>query len=105
MYLISVPIVVTSSALADGSGDGMVYTVSSQQSVVFEFRAHIFPEKTEEYDRLERESRTKMRNLEQEMLEKPVELCLYGLQKRRAGAVKVFAKGLSGNAFCQKGEA
>lgn len=39
-----------------------------------------FRKKTEEYDRLERESRTKMRNVEQEMLEKPVELCLYGLQ-------------------------
>ena len=53
MYLVSVPIVVIHPALADGSGDGMVYTVRRSSLLCSNFHPRIFPEKTEEYDRLE----------------------------------------------------
>ena len=61
-----------------------------------------FREKTEEYDRLEQESRTKMRNLEQEMLEKPVELCLYSLQSDELARLKRLQKDYLETLFCQK---
>ena len=92
MYLVSVPIVVIYLLWQMVPVMGWFTLFVAAVCCVRIFVPVFFRKKTEEYDRLERESRTKMRNLEQEMLEKPVELCLYGLQSDELARLKCLQK-------------
>ena len=102
MYLISVPIVVTYLLWQMVPVMGWFTLFVAAVCCVRIFVPIFFRKKTEEYDRLERESRTKMRNLEQEMLEKPVELCLYGLQNDELARLKCLQKDYLETLFVKK---
>lgn len=102
MYLISVPIVVTYLLWQMVPVMGWFTLFVAAVCCVRIFVPVFFRKKTEEYDRLERESRTKMRNLEQEMLEKPVELCLYGLQNDELARLKCLQKDYLETLFVKK---
>lgn len=102
MYLVSVPIVVIYLLWQMVPVMGWFTLFVAAVCCVRIFVPVFFREKTEEYDRLERESRTKMRNLEQEMLEKPVELCLYGLQSDELARLKRLQKDYLETLFVKK---
>ena len=102
MYLVSVPIVVIYLLWQMVPVMGWFTLFVAAVCCVRIFVPVFFRKKTEEYDRLERESRTKMRNLEQEMLEKPVELCLYGLQSDELARLKCLQKDYLETLFVKK---
>ena len=102
MYLVSVPIVVIYLLWQMVPVMGWFTLFVAAVCCVRIFVPVFFRKKTEEYDRLERESRTKMRNLEQEMLEKPVELCIYGLQSDELARLKRLQKDYLETLFVKK---